>query len=378
MMRKKPSADQLIHSIYETALDDEPWTDLFPHLVESFSSYAGQLFTPFLLDKTQGGFGLSHGFPDDAVQRYLSEVADVDVWYQTLLQRYSVDGRIPTGLVYNTNDLLTTAQLQRTRFFADYVRTLEIGESLGSIVGDGSSQLRPVAGLVVYRNPSAKSFEAGDRARLAKMQRHFTRALEIRMRVRRSATDAVTQTLETLTDAVMVLAADGTVLLANSAADRLLAQRTYPQVRFGRLRVQAGNQSAQLERALGNCARCRMDAPESFVVRLAGEPGSGVIAHLVPPPAGWPVGPKAAAIAFILVETRAELGAGDMLKTLYGLSQSEVALVLALSEGLTPEAYGEVRRVSMNTVRTQLKSVFHKTTVRRQADLMRLVYSITR
>ncbi len=377
-MRKKTSVDHLIQGIYETALDDAPWTDLFPHLVESFSSFAGQLFTPFLRDSTQGGFGLSHGLPDDAVQRYLSEVADVDVWYQTLLRRYSVDGRIPTGLVYNTNDLLTTSQLQRTRFFADYVRVLDVGESLGSIGGDGSSELRPVAGLVMYRNPSARSFEAGDRARLAKLQVHFTRALEIRMRVRRAATDAVTQAFDTLTDAVMVLAADGTVLIANSAADRLLAQRSYPQVRFGRLRAQAADQSAQLERALSDCAKCQMGASESFVVRLAGEPGSGVVAHLVPPPARWAVGPRAAGIAFILVEGRGTIGAGDILKTLYGLSQAEVALVLALSEGLTPEAFGEIRGVSMNTVRTQLKSVFHKTAVRRQADLMRLVYSVAR
>lgn len=55
-----------------------------------------------------------------------------------------------------------------------------------------------------------------------------------------------------------------------------------------------------------------------------------------------------------------------------------MALVLSLSEGLTPEAHSEARGVSMNTIRTHLKSVFHKMQVRRQADLMRLVYSIVR
>lgn len=377
-MNKKPTTDQLIHGIYETALDDTPWTDLFPHLVESFSSYAGQLFTPFLRDSTQGGFGLSHGFPDDAVQRYLSEVADVDVWYHTLLRRYGVNGRVPTGLVYNTNDLLPTSQLQRTRFFADYVRTLDIGESLGSIVGDGSSEQRPVPGLVVYRNPSAKPYEASDRARLVRLQQHFTRAVEIRMRIRRAATEAVAQTLDTLTNAVVVLAGDGTVLLANAAADRLLTQRQHPQIRFGRLRAEAAIHTTHLECALKDCARCQMGAPESFVVRLAGEAGSGVIAHLLPPPARWPVGPRAVAIAFLLVEGRGAPAAGELLKALYGLSPSEVALVMALSEGHTPESHSETRGVSMNTVRTQLKSVFHKTQVRRQADLMRLVHSIAR
>lgn len=377
-MVNKPGTDQLVHRIYETALDDTPWRDLFPDLVARFSACGGQLFTPFLREGPQGGFELAHGPNPAKTQHRLTEVADRDLWYHELVRHFGVDGRLPTGLIYNASERLPKAELRRTRSFAEYVRRLDIGEALGTAIGDGSKETQPTAALIFYRNPSAKPFETADMARLRRLQRHFTRALELRMRVRRAATDAVAQTFDIVTDAVLVLAADGTVLLTNPAADRLLTQHQYPQVRFGRLRAQLARQGADLDRALAGCTSGGMGAPETFVVRLAGQAGSGVIAHLVPPPPRWPVGPKAAAIAFLLVEGRGAPCPGHLLKTLYGLSPSEAALVMALSEGITPEAHADARRVSMNTVRTQLKAVFDKTQVRRQADLIRLVYSITR
>lgn len=63
---------------------------------------------------------------------------------------------------------------------------------------------------------------------------------------------------------------------------------------------------------------------------------------------------------------------------LYRLTPGEAALVKALANGTTIEAFAETRQVSLATVKTQLQSVFAKTNTRRQSDLMRLVYSIAR
>lgn len=233
-MKSSSSADRLIHGIYATVLDDTPWEELFPQLIQGFSGYAGNLFTPFVRDRSQGGLDLAHGFPHEAVQRYLTEGADVDVWYFELLRRHGVDGVLPTGLAYNSRSLLPTSQLHRSRFFADYLQPFDIGDSLGAIVGNGSRETLPVAALCVFRDLAAKPFEDQDLAKLQRPQRHFTSALELRMRMCRTMVDAVSRTFDLLTDAVAVMALDATVLLTNAAADRLLAKRQYPQVRFGR------------------------------------------------------------------------------------------------------------------------------------------------
>jgi DNA-binding CsgD family transcriptional regulator len=62
----------------------------------------------------------------------------------------------------------------------------------------------------------------------------------------------------------------------------------------------------------------------------------------------------------------------------FQLTQTELRLCLALTEGFTLNSYSEKYHVSINTARSQLKTIFSKTETRRQADLLRLIFSFTR
>lgn len=62
----------------------------------------------------------------------------------------------------------------------------------------------------------------------------------------------------------------------------------------------------------------------------------------------------------------------------FKLTQTELRLCLALTEGFTLNSYSEKYHVSINTSRSQLKTIFSKTETRRQADLLRLIFSFTR
>ncbi|XCV40784.1 helix-turn-helix transcriptional regulator [Methylococcus sp. ANG] len=57
-------------------------------------------------------------------------------------------------------------------------------------------------------------------------------------------------------------------------------------------------------------------------------------------------------------------------------TQTEVRLAEALVAGLSPGEYAADAGVSMNTVRTQIRSMFEKTRTRRQADLVKLLTSL--
>lgn len=61
----------------------------------------------------------------------------------------------------------------------------------------------------------------------------------------------------------------------------------------------------------------------------------------------------------------------------FQLTQTELRLCLSLTEGLSVSEYSEKYFVSINTARSQLKSVFSKTDTRRQTDLLRLIFSFT-
>jgi DNA-binding CsgD family transcriptional regulator len=62
-------------------------------------------------------------------------------------------------------------------------------------------------------------------------------------------------------------------------------------------------------------------------------------------------------------------------RRLYGLTEAEARVVSALTLGETVEQIAVVHGVRVSTVRTQLRSIFEKTGVHRQTDLVRLALS---
>ena len=63
------------------------------------------------------------------------------------------------------------------------------------------------------------------------------------------------------------------------------------------------------------------------------------------------------------------------LRNMFGLTAAEANIVSELANGLTLEHIADKHELSKHTVRTHLKSVFHKTHTRRQAELAKLVRS---
>jgi DNA-binding CsgD family transcriptional regulator len=62
------------------------------------------------------------------------------------------------------------------------------------------------------------------------------------------------------------------------------------------------------------------------------------------------------------------------LQELFGLTSAESTLVSALAEGKSVTEFALDHRISVNTVRTQLKSAFSKTGTSRQAELVALCF----
>ena len=66
----------------------------------------------------------------------------------------------------------------------------------------------------------------------------------------------------------------------------------------------------------------------------------------------------------------------DVLADLFNLTPAESRLLMYLLQGLSPNQYAALKNRSQNTVRNQLKSIFEKTEVRRQSDLVSLVSTV--
>jgi DNA-binding CsgD family transcriptional regulator len=64
------------------------------------------------------------------------------------------------------------------------------------------------------------------------------------------------------------------------------------------------------------------------------------------------------------------------LRALFGLTEAEALLARGLLDGRRLAEIAASRDVSVETVRTQLRSLFRKTGVSRQADLMRMLLTL--
>lgn len=69
-----------------------------------------------------------------------------------------------------------------------------------------------------------------------------------------------------------------------------------------------------------------------------------------------------------------DVALSDLLIKSYGLTKSEVKLISYLADGNTLQKIASITNTSIHTVRTHLKSIFQKTNIRRQQELVALVH----
>lgn len=361
----------IVRGIYARALDEHPWEGLLDDIAGLVDVGSAFMFSPFVAE-ADGGVALTRQMPRALIERYLTEVASVDIWYHELLRRHG--GPLSTGLIFDIDTLNISRETARSRLFADYLKPCDIGRCLGTMVSDGAAEEVPQATLCLYRPLHSEPFTAQDRAHLRALQPHLTQAMRVRHRLREARQDIAALAMERVAIPVVVLGRGRRILSANPAAEALFAQCGLPLVASACLRACEPAQTAALDDALKACAACSTVAGKAL--RLGGPPGHGVVARLVPPPHATPGGSGAAAIAFLAREGHSGLDLRSIMRELYCLTPAEAELAKALSEGSTAEAFAEQRNVGLATVKTQLRAVFDKTGTRRQSELMRLIFSI--
>jgi DNA-binding CsgD family transcriptional regulator len=208
---------------------------------------------------------------------------------------------------------------------------------------------------------------------------HVSQALEVTRRIRQanSVSSSLGQALDWLTDGVLLLDGDGTVVYVNSAFEKMSKAHDGLSLRRGVLTFSSADARDRLRNALALLRDLGDGRPtgrgsDFTVTRPSGLPSYLISVRPLPPAekSGTLV-PAATTMVFVRDPTTTNAAASESSKTVLGLTDAEAALASALCGGISPSQYAATHRLSLNTVYTHLSRIKQKANCRRMAELIR-------
>ena len=284
---------------------------------------------------------------------------------------------LPSGIAVRSSMLYSDELLPETEFGADWLRPQDIFYALGGVVDR--------QGTVALNMSFVRPRRAGDYDDRAlflwqTMMPHVQRAADMHRRLvlsERRATDAEAA-LFLLPSGVVLLDSNRRVLSVNVAGTILLSQQRGLLIDRGRYLVAASaeaNQVLQREIFFATHPGSMPGSHARFERNLRFRGGGGPL-HLsvAPLPAKSERLPVAAsAVVFLNDPTVKPADLTAALIQEYRMTKAEAMLTSALVAGLSLREYADQAKVSLNTVRTQLRCATGKAGAKRQADLVRIV-----
>jgi DNA-binding CsgD family transcriptional regulator/PAS domain-containing protein len=355
----------LIDQIYDAATDDAAYARL-PEVLAGATGARSAVMLELGGDLMPVAC-LTYRYPQQMTDRYIAErLAPFDVW-TSLVADIGSWNQVTLAEDYIDADAFrrTTMYNELFRYFGD-----DTARCMGTVLRLSQGYLT----LGLHRGFGQRRFEAREAATIAELLPHLTRLGEIRLRLGQA--DARTRLLGHVVDDIacglIVTDASGRILLANAAAESLLRAGDTLCQQQGRLASRDDAMTEQLIAAVRSASEGR--GARGGIVRLAAGPASTSLRMIVAPMSG----PTPAAM--ILIEDPADRSDRliGQLVSIFGFTPTEALIARQLLRG---RALGEIaaeRGVSLETVRSQVKSIYGKANVRSQIELITLMPSTLR
>ena len=200
-------------------------------------------------------------------------------------------------------------------------------------------------------------------------------AINRRMHELHSLTHAALAALERLNYGVLLLGPEGELRHSNRRAQDISERtRAFSAGASGRLQASPAAVANKLHKALQAAQQDGAGDLAATALRLRGVTGSEVHAFVVPVPAGTRHFENAVvAMMFVADPQSTLLNFAAKLQQIYHLSPTEAQLAEALVNGRSLKQFAVKRGTSLNTVRTQLRSLAAKVGAKRQVDVVRCI-----
>ncbi|MBA6412557.1 helix-turn-helix transcriptional regulator [Parahaliea sp. F7430] len=370
--------DHLISLIYQGPLEARPWQSALPYLRELFDAEAASLV---LRPPAEGDRGVILNSVRGNSTRSDNTLADPNDWQVTTYreQFFALDPfiNLPLNKVVTLQDLLSDEELEASDYYRHYLQPVNLFYILGVDTAEPDGM---VARLRFSRRREEGNFKQSQRDLLARISSHLQRAIHIFAKLSRTTSerDLYSGAVDQLAVATIILDQQGRLLNTNALAKALLDDRRGLGLKDEHLHVGGREQNRELQAALSTVISAQQRGETSVIRALriprdGGRSDLGLVIRPIPS-SEWGEGQGSpCAAVFISDPDLRETASQQTLSELFSLTPAEANLAILLSRGLSLAEVSESQHISQHTARAQLKSIFAKTGVSRQAELVRLV-----
>ena len=284
--------------------------------------------------------------------------------------RNGVAGRVIQG-----EEIWAEDSLYKSTFYNEFLRTVDVCQ-MACIASTPSTGILET--LSLYRGPRDNSFGTEVFSTLNMLAPHLRAALNMRRMLVKleSRVSDLENALDVIVTGLILLDARGKCVLANKSAQTVLDRRDGLFLDRASLCASTSAESARLRELILSAT--------STVEKLASlRSRAMVITRAEKRPLQILVAPlrrenlstcgKAVAMVFISDPEEQSAAPSEAFEMLFGLTRAEARLAIALLDGHSLSETAEIHGVSLETVRTQIKSIFQKTGTKRQGELIRIL-----
>ncbi|UVE17409.1 helix-turn-helix transcriptional regulator [Pseudomonas sp. LS44] len=358
--------DRVIGELYDGALDPKLMVHPLRHMRELFQANYVTLILR-LPDQPEMGLMLVAGDIKD----------EGEVSYQVYPQTMNPFINQPMDRVFTVDDVMSESEWEHSAYFQQVCSQQGVFHVMGADISTpdgGKFRFR------ITRPKSAPKFSAAECALCEMFLPHLRRSLRMHNLLDRSESlsELYAQAISRLSVATIVLDESGSVLKINPVAKEILDRSDGLKLVGGRLEATYPSDNRELQRLVRNAFACegeegRAVAEAMSVARPSGQVSLGLVVEAIPS-LDWADGKgKPAAVVYIRDAVGKSIASEVVTKQLFNLTRAETALAMELANGLSLEEAAEVLNVRRNTARAHLRSIFSKTGVRRQTELVRIL-----
>lgn len=353
----------LIAALYESAMDPQHWK-VFLELLRSCAN--GNYASLVVRDP----HGENVGWVISATGGR-SEVIPYDPYAQ-----WSPFLGIAKDQVLTLRDVMTESEWHSCRYYTDWCKGVDIEHILAvDVMTDNGCSY----GWRITRPASAGAFESRQLDLVRMLVPHLKRVLNVQLNLHRDrqVISLYGRATAQLMMGVVILDQAGKMIEANPAATTILNLGDGIRVNNGALEAVYANDNRKLQRLIRDALLSprleRASTTEGMsITRQSGQLNWGVVVQSISADE-WTEGKQRPSVAVFLRDTTGKAEPPlKLTQQLFHLTPAETAVATHLSNGMSLEEAAEALGIKPNTARAHLRSIFSKTGVRRQTELVRL------